>query len=197
RRCSTSTTDASATSCPGIANSCSGRKAMKHSPASTASSPRNCSSTRWRVPENVMLAQGFSPCASSSPWLLASASNAARSRSPGPRPVLRRGAVGGAGREASGSSNMATFLFVSVHEMFHPYCHRSAGFASVAQVEHETRIVRGKPAELGRRHVVPAEELLDFADQHGGSLWRIAVPDSSRAISYLSRKNPMLCRKNG
>ena len=37
-----------------------------------------------------------------------------------------------------------------------------------AQIEHEARIMRGKAAELGGRHLVLAKEFLDGSDQHRG-----------------------------
>jgi len=65
---------------------------------------------------------------------------------------------------------MAPVLFEYVHEMFYTQCHRSSRFAPIAQVEYEAGVVSGEPAESGRRHVVPAQELFDFVDQHGGLL---------------------------
>jgi hypothetical protein len=43
-----------------------------------------------------------------------------------------------------------------------------ARLAANAQIEHEERIMRGKAAELGSRHLVLAEKFLDGSDQHGG-----------------------------
>ena len=45
---------------------------------------------------------------------------------------------------------------------------RGARDAAHAQVEHKTRIVRGKASEFGGGHIVFAKEFFDFADQH---LW--------------------------
>jgi hypothetical protein len=58
--------------------------------------------------------------------------------------------------------------------MFHPSFRGGTRLAAIAQVEHETRVARCEPPELGRGHLVTAEELFDLADQHGEAPnWRI------------------------
>jgi hypothetical protein len=50
--------------------------------------------------------------------------------------------------------------------MFHSSFRAQTGLAAVPQVEHEARVARGEPAELGRRHSGAAQELFDLPDQH-------------------------------
>jgi hypothetical protein len=84
-------------------------------------------------------------------------------------------------------------VLVSVHEMFYPLFGARAGRAAVAQVEHEARIMGGKPAEPGRRHSRPAQEGLYLADEHGDSFFALprfallerASPDAARGTRRL------------
>jgi hypothetical protein len=64
-------------------------------------------------------------------------------------------------------------VLVFVHEMFYPSFRTRTGRAAVAQIEHEARIVRGKPAEPGRRHSRLAQEGLYLADEHGDSFFAL------------------------
>jgi hypothetical protein len=76
---------------------------------------------------------------------------------------------------------MAFLAMIRVHEMFHSSLGRLAGFAAVAQVEHEAGIVRCQPAEFRGRHGGVAQENLDLSDQHGrflfngDSAWRFVA----------------------
>jgi hypothetical protein len=60
-------------------------------------------------------------------------------------------------------------VLVFVHEMFYPSFSTRAGGAAVAQIENETRIVRGQAAELGRWHARLAQKDFDLSDEHGDS----------------------------
>src|SRR5690606_4787603 len=146
---------------------CSGSSATNNSPASTASAPSNASSSRWRQPLNVMLAQGFSPCSTIVARPCASSSSAWRNSSV----VSRRGRTGG---QVSRGSNGMAVLVIGVHEMFHPFFGPRARLAAVPQVEHETRIAGGEAAELRRGHPGAAQEDFDLSDEHG-FLRRVAL----------------------
>jgi len=50
--------------------------------------------------------------------------------------------------------------------MFHPFRGVIAWGAAIAQVQYESRIMRGQPAERGRSHAVVAQENLYLANEH-------------------------------
>jgi hypothetical protein len=60
-------------------------------------------------------------------------------------------------------------ILVFVHEMFHTFLGTRTRRAAVAQIKHETRIVRSHAAEPGRWHAGLAQEDFDLADEHGDS----------------------------
>lgn len=69
-----------------------GQASMKASPAATASMPQKASTTLWRVPEKVTLAQPRSAWRSSSAWPPPSSSKADSSGIQGVRLAVRRAA---------------------------------------------------------------------------------------------------------
>ncbi|MBU6394944.1 MAG: hypothetical protein KGQ75_10260 [Sphingomonadales bacterium] len=87
---------------------------------------------------------------------------------------------------------------VCVHEMFHACLRCGTGFAAIAQIVDEARIMRGKAAELRARHGVLRKEPLDLAYQHGltsegknyGGVSRYKIFLVLTDYSYRSRKNP-------
>jgi hypothetical protein len=52
---------------------------------------------------------------------------------------------------------------MNVHEMFYSAFHAISGFSSISEIEDEARIAHGFSPKPRWRHVVPAEELLDGA----------------------------------
>lgn len=50
--------------------------------------------------------------------------------------------------------------------MFYSLLGSKTRSASVAQIDHEARVTRGKAAELGCGHSGAAQEDFDFSDQH-------------------------------
>jgi hypothetical protein len=75
------------------------------------------------------------------------------------------------------------FLVVSVHEMFYTLLGSCPWRATVAQIEHETRVARGEAAEPGGGHAGAAKEYFDLADQHGVSSGEsLSAPRLAREI---------------
>jgi hypothetical protein len=56
--------------------------------------------------------------------------------------------------------------FEPFHETAYALFGAVTRLAAHAQIEHESRVVRGKAAEFGGCHLVLAEEFLDGTDQH-------------------------------
>ncbi|QQN74614.1 hypothetical protein [Croceicoccus sp. YJ47] len=54
---------------------------------------------------------------------------------------------------------------VFVHEMFHPHYRATTRFATIAQIDDQTRIAHGEPSELRFRHSGAAEKFLDVPNQ--------------------------------
>src|SRR5690606_31481289 len=90
-------------------------------------------------------------------------------------------------------SERMAFLVIIVHEMFHPCFSVWARHAAHAQVEHEAGIVRGEAAEFGGGHAGAAQEGLDFADQHGGSLSAVSGCGSIRPAGSDARSRNPTC----